>query len=253
MKKTIAALFILSMLLSMSVIFGQSYPSHTTEFYVNDFAGILSTATEEAIMNISVPLAQETGAQIVVVTVDSLEGQDIESYALNLFREWGIGDATKNNGLLLLVSLNDRRSRIEVGYGLEGALNDAKTGRIQDDYLIGHFQEGNYDAGIIGTYLKLAEEVFIEYGLDEAAITSQNVYYYPSTEEEEGNIRIFHVILIIIGIMLMMLDLIFNRGRMTRVVLYMIVRNSGRGGGSGGSGFGGGGGRSGGGGSSRGW
>ena len=251
MKKTIAALFILTMLLSMSVIYGQSYPSHTPEFYVNDYAGILSTETEEAIMKVSVPLAQETGAQIVVVTVDSLEGQDIESYALNLFREWGIGDATKNNGLLLLVSLNDRQSRIEVGYGLEGALNDAKTGRIQDDYLIGHFQEGNYDAGVIGTYLKLAEEVYIEYDLDAATITDQNVYYKPGTEEEEGKLTLFHVILIIIGIMLMMLDLIFNRGRITRVVLYMIVRNSGRGGGGGG--FGGGGGRSGGGGSSRGW
>jgi len=252
LKKTIAALFILSMLLSMSELYGQSYPSHTSEFYVNDYAGILSAETEEAIMQVSVPLAQETGAQIVVVTVDSLEGQDIETYALNLFREWGIGDATKNNGLLLLVSLNDRQSRIEVGYGLEGALNDAKTGRIQDDYLIGHFQEGNYDAGIIGTYLKLAEEVFIEYGLDEATITSQNVYYKPVTEEEEsGKITIFHVILIIIGIILMMLDLIFNRGRMTRVVLYMLARNSGKGGGGGG--FGGGGGRSGGGGSSRGW
>ncbi|PKM55986.1 MAG: hypothetical protein CVV00_01905 [Firmicutes bacterium HGW-Firmicutes-5] len=239
------------MLLSMSVIYGQSYPSHTPEFYVNDYAGILSTETEEAIMKVSVPLAQETGAQIVVVTVDSLEGQDIESYALNLFREWGIGDATKNNGLLLLVSLNDRQSRIEVGYGLEGALNDAKTGRIQDDYLIGHFQEGNYDAGVIGTYLKLAEEVYIEYDLDAATITDQNVYYKPGTEEEEGKLTLFHVILIIIGIMLMMLDLIFNRGRITRVVLYMIVRNSGRGGGGGG--FGGGGGRSGGGGSSRGW
>jgi len=251
LKKTIAALFILTMLLSMSVIYGQSYPSHTPEFYVNDYAGILSAETEEAIMKVSVPLAQETGAQIVVVTVDSLEGQDIESYALNLFREWGIGDATKNNGLLLLVSLNDRQSRIEVGYGLEGALNDAKTGRIQDDYLIGHFQEGNYDAGVIGTYLKLAEEVYIEYDLDEATITDQNVYYKPGTEEEEGKLTLFHVILIIIGIMLMMLDLIFNRGRITRVVLYMIVRNSGRGGGGGG--FGGGGGRSGGGGSSRGW
>lgn len=235
----------------MSVIYGQSYPSHTPEFYVNDYAGILSTETEEAIMKVSVPLAQETGAQIVVVTVDSLEGQDIESYALNLFREWGIGDATKNNGLLLLVSLNDRQSRIEVGYGLEGALNDAKTGRIQDDYLIGHFQEGNYDAGVIGTYLKLAEEVYIEYDLDAATITDQNVYYKPGTKEEEGKLTLFHVILIIIGIMLMMLDLIFNRGRITRVVLYMIVRNSGRGGGGGG--FGGGGGRSGGGGSSRGW
>ncbi|PKM56943.1 MAG: hypothetical protein CVU98_08605 [Firmicutes bacterium HGW-Firmicutes-3] len=251
MKKTIAALFILSMLLSMSVIAGQSYPSHTSEFYVNDYANILSAETEDAIMKVSVPLAQETGAQIVVVTVDSLEGQDIESYALNLFRKWRIGDSEKNNGLLLLVSLNDRQSRIEVGYGLEGALNDAKTGRIQDDYLIGHFQEGNYDAGVIGTYLKLAEEVFIEYNLDEAAITSQNVYYKPVAEEEEGKITIFHVILIIIAIMLMMLDLIFNRGRITRVVLYMLVRNSGKGGGGGG--FGGGGGRSGGGGSSRGW
>lgn len=69
---------------------------------------------------------------------------------------------------------------LKVGYGLEGALNDAKTGRIQDDYLMGNFKAGDYDEGIKGTYLKLAEEVFKEYDIDATSLVNQNVYYYPS-------------------------------------------------------------------------
>jgi len=135
LKKRIRAITLLVILLSLytPMTFAATYPQPTSNFYVNDFADILSADTEQAIMDASVPLAQQTGAQIVVVTIDTMDGQDIETYANTLFREWGIGDAKKNNGLLLLIAYEDRQSRVEVGYGLEGALNDGKTGRIQDD------------------------------------------------------------------------------------------------------------------------
>lgn len=253
-KKIAAALVIFTILIT-PVTFGADYQAPTNNFYVNDFANILSQETEQMIMATSVPLAEKTGAQIVVVTVQSLDGQDIESFARGLFNEWGIGDAKKENGLLLLIAYDDRQSRIEVGYGLEGALNDAKTGRIQDDYLIGNFKAGDYDEGVVGTYLKLAEEVYNEYELDSEAIANRNVYYYrvDETGASRDRISIGEILIGIIIAIIVLLDIVLNRGRLTRFILYTAARSASRGGGRGGGGFGGGGGRSGGGGSSRSW
>lgn len=251
MKKSIAAILMLIVILVMPVSFAVTYPNHTKDFYFNDFADVLSSETEQMIMETSVTLSEATGAQIVVVTIDSLDGQDIESYSTGLFREWGIGDEKKNNGLLLLVAIDDRRSRIEVGYGLEGALNDAKTGRIQDENLIANFQAGDYDAGIRGTYLKLAEEVYAEYNLSVEGLQSSKAYYSPVETKSDSEFTIFHLLIGIVVFILMILDLIFNRGRLTRLALYALARGSK--GSSRGGGFGGGGGRSGGGGSSRSW
>jgi len=257
LKKRIVPLVLLIILTTLfaPITFADKLPDPTKMFYVNDYAKILSDETERTIISTSASLAEKTGAQIVVVTVDSLDGLDIETYAYKLFKDWGIGDSKKNNGVLLLVAMDDRESRIEVGYGLEGALNDAKTGRIQDDYLIGNFKEKLYDEGVLGTYLKLAEEVYNEYDLDSEDIANSNVYYAntDSSNSEEFELTFGKVFLGIIIFIIVLLDLIFNRGRLTRFILYMVAR-SGRGGKGGGfGGFSGGGGRSGGGGSSRSW
>ena len=120
----------------------------TYEFYVNDYANILSEETENYIININKELESKTKAQIVVVTIPSLEGDSLEEYSTKLFRSFGIGDKTKNNGLLLLLALEEREFRVEVGYGLEGILPDGKTGRIQDEYMIPYLKENKWDDGI---------------------------------------------------------------------------------------------------------
>ena len=254
-KSTFSIVLLLVIILFTSPLnFAATYPDHTSQFYFNDFAGILSNDTEEQIMSVAVPLAEKTGAQIVVVTVESLEGESIESYATALFREWGIGDATQNNGVLLLISVEDRQSRIEVGYGLEGALNDAKTGRIQDDYLVSNFGEGRFDEGVLGTYFALLSEVYAEYGLSADDLPEYTQYYAPvdTRSNASDGISLGEVLMGIIVVILVILDLIFNRGRLTRFVIYTAARSSSKGS-RGGGGFGGGGGRSGGGGSSRSW
>lgn len=134
-----------------------------TNIYVQDYAKIITPDTERQIQSAGKELAARTKAQVVVVTVPSLNGAVIGDYALSLFRNWGIGDKQKNNGVLLLVALKERKSRIEVGYGLEGALPDAKTGRIQDEYMIPYFKKGNYDKGILNAYSVLVNEVAKEY------------------------------------------------------------------------------------------
>ena len=108
----------------------------TKEFYVNDYANILSEKTKNYILEKSVALQKATKAQIVVVTIPSLYGENLEEYATELFRKFGIGDKEENNGLLLLLTLEERQFRIEVGYGLEGVLPDGLTGRYQDEYII---------------------------------------------------------------------------------------------------------------------
>ena len=135
----------------------------TYEFYVNDYANILSEETEKYIVDNSAKLDDATGAQIVVVTVPNLGGESLETYSTDLFRHFGIGDKDKNNGLLILVALEERKCRVEVGYGLEGVLPDAKTGRFQDEYMIPYFKNNNFDEGILNGYKAFYKEIAQEF------------------------------------------------------------------------------------------
>lgn len=152
-----------------SILFlnGSNYAivSPTKDFYVNDYANLLSEETKKYILQTNQDLNQKTGAQIVVVTVKNLEGKSIEEYANQLFREFGIGDKEKNNGLLLLCSYEDRMFRVEVGYGLEGCLPDGKTGRLQDEYIIPYLRENKFDEGIRNGYSAFLGEVAEEYNI----------------------------------------------------------------------------------------
>jgi len=105
-------------LILLSIVFLPSVKAivkPTSDFYVNDYANILSNETEQYIMNRSVALNNVDGTQIVVVTVENLEGMTLEGYSNELFRNFGIGDKEKNNGLLLLLTLEERQFRVEVG------------------------------------------------------------------------------------------------------------------------------------------
>ena len=143
-------------------------------FYVYDGAQVLSEETEQYILNTNRELESKTGAQIVVVTIPSLEGQSLEEYATDLFRQWGIGDKEKDNGLLLLCAVEDRQFRLEVGYGLEGDLPDGKTGRMQDEYITPLLSENQFDAGIKNGYsafLQAVAEVYDITVTGEAAVS----------------------------------------------------------------------------------
>ena len=142
----------------------------TTEFYVNDYASLLSDEVKENIMNTNKQLESQTGAQVVVVTIENLENQSLEEYATDLFRSFGIGDKEKNNGVLLLVALEERQLRIEVGYGLEGALPDGKVGRIEDEYMIPYLKENNWNEGIQNGFNRIIEILCEEYNIEIANV-----------------------------------------------------------------------------------
>ena len=113
---------------------------------VVDEAGLLSSADEERLTTGLAALEQRTSVQLVIATVPSLE-EPIEDFAIRLAESWGIGQAEDDNGILLLVSLEDRAARIEVGYGLEAAIPDGLAGRILREELAPHFQRNDYAAG----------------------------------------------------------------------------------------------------------
>lgn len=255
MKKWLAWL-VLGIYLAIAAVASaqpQIPPAPTTSIYVQDYAKVLSSDTIARINSISQSLAGKTKAQVVVVTIPTLNGASIEDYALTMLRQWGIGDKQLNNGVLLLVAVNDRQSRIEVGYGLEGALPDAKTGRIQDQYMIPYFKQGDYNNGILNGYLALAGEVAKEYNLQ----LNTDVKPAPARAATVnhgsllGNLPWWGQMLLLGGIILLFLmDWLFFGGSITYLLFSLIFRRGG-GGGSGGGGFGGGSG--GGGGSSRRW
>ena len=159
-------LILLLLFISFSFFNVSAIVKPTKDFYVNDYANILSNETEEYIISKSSKLAGIDGTQIVVVTVKNLEGYSLESYATKLFRECGIGDKNKNNGLLLLLALEERKFRVEVGYGLEGILPDGKTGRFQDEYIIPYLKENKWDEGIKNGYDAFYAEIVEQNNLD---------------------------------------------------------------------------------------
>ena len=164
-KMILKVLLLFMILLNILNIEVLAIVSQTREFYVNDYANLIDSTTEQYIINTNLNLYNQTGAQIVVVTVQNLEGITIEEYATQLYRNFGIGSAKDNNGVLMLLALEEREFRIEVGYGLEGALPDAKTGRIQDEYIIPYLSQGNWNAGIKNGYNAIIQVVANEYGV----------------------------------------------------------------------------------------
>ncbi|CAN5739863.1 hypothetical protein BH11PSE3_BH11PSE3_29860 [soil metagenome] len=113
-----------------------------------DQANIIPRETRTALETKLTDLETKSGIQLVVATVNSLEGDEIEPYANALFRTWKLGEKNKNNGVLLLVAPNERRVRIEVGYGLEGTLTDALSSVIIRNAIAPRFKDGDFAGGI---------------------------------------------------------------------------------------------------------
>jgi uncharacterized protein len=126
---------------------------------VNDFAGILSPQERDALEQRCRQLRERSGAQLAVVVLRSLQGGEIDDFTVKLFQKWGVGQAGQNNGVMLLVALEDRKARIEVGYGLEPILPDALAGRILQQQLFPAFKQQQYAAGLTAAVNRIAEIV----------------------------------------------------------------------------------------------
>ncbi|MBW6521189.1 MAG: TPM domain-containing protein [Desulfoarculaceae bacterium] len=116
---------------------------------VNDYAGILAPATVRQLEEVLQRFEATESTQIVLLTVPSLDGASLEDFSLRVVEAWQPGQAKLDNSALLLIAKNDRKLRIEVGYGLEGRLTDLVSGRIIRDIITPRFKEGNFDQGVI--------------------------------------------------------------------------------------------------------
>ncbi len=133
-------------LLCAGVALAQSLPKPAGR--VTDLANVIDPATEAEIDGRLEQLERQTSSEVAVLTVPSLDGMPVEDYAVRLFKEWGIGQAKQDNGVLVLVAPNEREMRIEVGYGLEGVLPDGLAGQVIRETFIPRFRDDDYNGGI---------------------------------------------------------------------------------------------------------
>ncbi len=229
---------------------------------VVDRADLLSPQAEAALTTKLEALERDTTDQVVVVTVPDLQGHPIEDYGYQLGRAWGIGQSANNNGVLLIIARDERKVRIEVGYGLEPVLTDALSAVIIHDAILPPLREGFYDRGVTAG----VDAIDAQLRLDPAEAQARAA----AAERPQSSLPIGPAVLIAVVFLFLLLGLIGSasrRGRRHRssglgpILIWAAseaMRNSGRGGGGwggggGGGGFGGGGGSFGGGGASGGW
>jgi uncharacterized protein len=205
---------------------GPSFPALTGR--VVDDAGVLSDQTKRALDGILAGDEQQFGGrQVVVVTLKSLQGDDIRDYGVQLGRHWGIGQKDKDNGILVIVVPSEHIADIEVGYGLEGDLTDAQSRIIIEREMKPAFKKGDYDAGVLaGTKAVLAT-------LGNTNYTAPDYGKYGHSDDTPSgwSTALFIILLIV-----------FFAGRSFFWPLFFMGGFGGRGGGWGGGGFGGGGG-----------
>src|SRR5260370_583918 len=116
--------------LSLAPAFAVDWKALKPQGYVSDFAGVVDAQSKSELENYAARVQQQTGAEMALVTIQSLNGEPIEDVANTIFRAWGVGKKGKDEGILLLLSVGDRRDRLEVGYGLEPLLPDGFDGEI---------------------------------------------------------------------------------------------------------------------------
>jgi len=220
--------------------------------YVMDHAGVIERATRQKLTLILNELEQKTGVQMLILTVPSTSGIPIEEYAIARAQAWGLGQKGKDNGLLMVVAVNDRRYRIEVGYGLEDTIPDSLAGSIGRQYLVPKFRKGDYSGGIYDAGIVLIDTIARGYGVHLTGMPTRHARGLSSKGPRHG--VIFLALFVLLGFISSL-----RRGPLGRGSRWSGGYYGGWGGGLGGfgggfGGFGGGGGGSfGGGGASGGW
>ena len=194
----------LAAIMITSPIFAATVPA--LKGRVNDYAKIIRDSDEREIEEYLASLEQSTGIQIAVLTMPSLDGEDIASFGIKVADKWQLGDKEKDNGALLLVAYAEHDLRIEVGDGLEGSLTDAKCGLILRNVIIPEFKTGNYSAGIKKGVMNMGG---IASG-DESAVSKSVLNDNSKYEDEAGFILavLFWIIFVLIAIISRV-----NRGR----------------------------------------
>ena len=223
----------LCLVLSAGIATAEIEPAPLT--YVADRAGVIDPGMETRLIGLLQELERKTGARIIVLTVDTTDGQDIHQYALERADKWTFGPNRASASALLVVAVGDRNYRFEIGYDVEAVLTDGYVGQVGRDYLVPHFKAGRYGQGIFEATAVLAEKVAAEGGI---TLTGMPAIRRPV--QLPGIVRFILGILPIVFIVALTL---LSRGRHRSGLFWGVLLGSmmggGRSGGFGGGGFGG--------------
>lgn len=228
---------LVAILLLPTYVLAAGIPEPTEEFYVYDEVGILSNETKNQMISVNKELYDKTGAQVVVAILDRLpEGFTSKEAAVELFNTWGIGSKEKDNGILLLITMEEREFQMEVGYGLEGPIPDMIASRILEG-MKEYFVDGEIEEGIIYAFGNIVNKIEEEYGIEIEG--APNVESVDSSSDDNVIGKIIRLIII-----LWIISLLTGRGgghRRRRIFYPWGGFGGGFGGGpSSGGGFGGG-------------
>jgi uncharacterized protein len=166
MRRSFPKLAVTLLIISSVATVGYSQASlPMPQHYVEDYAGVIDASDERSLNGILQELEQKTGAQYIVLTVQTTGGLPIEQFAIELAEKWKLGRKGKDNGMLFVLAKNDRRWRFEVGYGLEGYVTDQYCGRVGRDVLIPYLRKGDYSQGIYQANLQVVRTIAAEAGV----------------------------------------------------------------------------------------
>ena len=190
-----------------------SIPDPTEQFYVNDYADVLSDEEEAELVEEGQLLYDLTTSQVVLLTVDSTGSKEISDYAIETFQKWGIGSNTSDNGILIVLAADDREVWVTVGYGLEGDLPDAKVGRMIDTYAVPYYKDDEFAKGSKQLYYALDNEV-------------RQVYEQPIVGELDNNVekeRVKIPSVTMTDIMFFLLKLFYLYVCLSGTIFFMII------------------------------
>ncbi len=166
--------------------------------YVTDLAGVVDPTTKEKIEALGYEVEQKTGAQIGVVTVKSLDGEPIEDYAVDLYKHLGIGSKKDSRGVLILVAPPERRYRLEVGYGLESVINDARAGDV-GRAMVPFLRQNNYNDAILTGVNQIAQMIAADRG-----VTLNGIVAPRAPPSDSSSIPFWVILLVIFGIFIVL-------------------------------------------------
>ena len=165
MKHAFRCLFFLSVAFLVFPTWGDGAEFPRPRGLVNDFANVVSPQVEQSLAALTGELLQKTGVSLVVVTMPQIGDEDYNAYANRLYSAWGIGKKGDDRGVLIFVTIKERKMRIETGYGIEGIIPDGLAGEIRDQYMLPYFRENRFDEGLLNGTMAIAQIVSKDAGV----------------------------------------------------------------------------------------
>jgi uncharacterized protein len=163
--------------------------------YVNDLAGIINPQEKTAISSFALELDKKTGAELAVVTIATTRPETIQSFSVRLFDKWKIGKRGKDNGVLMVIAIDDRQAWITTGYGVEGVITDAIAGKIVRDIMAPSFKNGKYSEGILNGSVAVISLIAKD---NEVEITGKEDSTYKAVSRETGALEVLLTLLLFV-------------------------------------------------------